>query len=60
MHPALMIVLIAEHVRELARRTRLAWRHLDPGAAPPGGVQAADVLRSAHRRRSPAALGFVS
>jgi hypothetical protein len=34
MHPALMIVLMAERERELARRTRNAWRHPEPQAVP--------------------------
>jgi hypothetical protein len=34
MHPALMIVLMAEHERELARRTRNAWRRPEPRTVP--------------------------
>jgi hypothetical protein len=35
MHPALIVALVAERERELARRTRHAWRQPDIGAARP-------------------------
>jgi hypothetical protein len=58
MHPALMTVLIAEHERELARRTRHAWRQPDTGAARPAPrrPRRAQRLTGALAR----GLGFVS
>ena len=41
MHPALMIVLMAERERELARRTRNAWRRPEPRAVPAAPRRAA-------------------
>ncbi|HXE99816.1 MAG TPA: hypothetical protein VN458_05690 [Solirubrobacterales bacterium] len=52
MHPALMIALMAERERELARRTRNAWRRPEPGAVPaaPRRPRRAERLTSAVAR----------
>ena len=52
MHPALMIVLMAEHERELARRTRNAWRRPESRAvsAAPRRPRGAQRLTSAVAR----------